>query len=105
MRWRALLILSLIVNLLLAAGWIISSRKHASIQDELASLSPQTNTVTKTAVIVRRQFFSWQEIESQDYAAYIKNLRDIACPEQTIPSVSAPGAADPRALLRWRAAR
>ena len=87
MRWRALLILSLIVNLLLAAGWIISSRKHASIQDELASLSPQTNTVTKTAVIVRRQFFSWQEIESQDYAAYIKNLREIGCPEQTIRDI------------------
>ena len=87
MRWRLLLIISLIVNLLLAAGWIVSSRKHPSTQDDLASLATQTNTVTKTAVIVRRTFFSWQEIESQDYAAYIKNLREIGCPEQTIRDI------------------
>lgn len=87
MRWRLLLIISLIVNLLLAAGWIVSSRKHASIQYDLASLATKTNTVTKTAVIVRRTFFSWQEIESQDYAAYIKNLREIGCPEQTIRDI------------------
>ncbi len=87
MRWRAFLILSLIVNLLLAAGWIISSRKQANHPDDPASLATKTNTVTKTAVIVRRQFFSWQEIESQDYAAYIKNLREIGCPEQTIRDI------------------
>jgi hypothetical protein len=84
MRWRALLILSLIVNLLLAAGWLFLPRKQASANDDVASLNTKTNTITKTAVIVRRQFFSWQEIESQDYAAYIKNLREIGCPEQTI---------------------
>ena len=38
-------------------------------------------------MIVRRSFFSWQEIESQDYAAYIKNLREIGCPEQTIHDI------------------
>ena len=87
MRWRALLILSLIANLLLAAGWMWSSRKHASRLDVAAAFETRTNTVTKTAVIVRRQFFSWQEIESQDYAAYIKNLREIGCPEQTIRDI------------------
>ncbi len=87
MRWRVLLILSLIANLLLASGWMWSSRKHARHLDDAASFTTKTNTITKTAVIVRRQFFSWQEIESQDYAAYIKNLREIGCPEQTIRDI------------------
>ena len=87
MRWRALLILSLIANLLLAAGWMWSSRKHSIRLDDAAAFETKTNTITKTAVIVRRQFFSWQEIESQDYAAYIKNLREIGCPEQTIRDI------------------
>jgi LysM repeat protein len=41
----------------------------------------------KTAVVVRRQFFSWQEVESNDYPTYIKNLREINCPEQTIRDI------------------
>ena len=88
MRWRLLFIISLIANLLLTAGLIWSSRKSATSPDIAASLATATNKpITKTAVIVRRTFFSWQEIESQDYAAYIKNLREIGCPEQTIRDI------------------
>jgi LysM repeat protein len=36
---------------------------------------------------VRRQFFSWRELESRDYPVYIANLRDIGCPEQTIRDI------------------
>ncbi len=36
---------------------------------------------------MRRQFFSWHELESDDYPTYIANLRDIACPEQTIRDI------------------
>lgn len=40
-----------------------------------------------TNLIVRRQPFSWRDIESPDYAAYASNLRDIGCPEQTIRDI------------------
>ena len=87
MRWRVILIISLVANLLLALGWLSASRKAAIASAIATSHTSTTNTVTKTAVIVRRSFFSWQEIESQDYAAYIKNLREIGCPEQTIHDI------------------
>jgi hypothetical protein len=41
----------------------------------------------KTNLVVRRQFFSWQELEASDYPTYIANLRDIGCPEQTIRDI------------------
>jgi hypothetical protein len=41
----------------------------------------------KTNVVVRRQFFSWSEVESSDYPTYIANLRSINCPEQTIRDI------------------
>ncbi|MCS7337485.1 MAG: LysM peptidoglycan-binding domain-containing protein, partial [Verrucomicrobiae bacterium] len=45
-----------------------------------------TNQI-KTNVVVRRQFFSWREIESPDYPTYIANLREIGCPESTIRDI------------------
>lgn len=36
---------------------------------------------------VRKQFFSWREVESADYPAYIANLRGIGCPEQTVRDI------------------
>ena len=42
---------------------------------------------TKTNLVVRRQLFSWQEIESADYPTYVANLRQIGCPEQTIRDI------------------
>jgi hypothetical protein len=49
---------------------------------------PETTTpLIKTNVLVGRQFFTWRELESDDYATYIQNLRDIACPEQTIRDI------------------
>ena len=88
MRWRVLLGLSLVANLLLAAGWIWSGR-HADAHLTRADILPETNQTpkVKTAVVVRRQFFSWQEVESSDYPTYIKNLREINCPEQTIRDI------------------
>jgi hypothetical protein len=36
---------------------------------------------------VRRQGFTWNEVESADFATYIKNLRNIGCPEHTIRDI------------------
>lgn len=88
MRWRVFLGLSVMANLILALGWFAARR---TAQSHAAAALAATNSVTvtngKTAVIVRRQFFSWQELESQDYPTYIKNLREIGCPEQTIRDI------------------
>ena len=88
MRSRAILILLLISNLVLAVGWFwtagISARRFS-----LAGIVPEGETapLVKTNVLVRKQFFTWQEVESDDYPTYIANLRDIGCPEQTIRDI------------------
>lgn len=88
MRWRALAIGSLGVNLALAAGWLVArSRWATNSAAELAQAAQSAQTAGRTNVVVRRQFFSWREVESPDYPTYIANLRDIGCPEQTIRDI------------------
>ncbi len=83
MRWRALFLISLIANVVLAAAWISRGRQSAT-----AELVSETSApLVKTNVIVRRQFFSWTQVESPDYKTYIENLRGIDCPEQTIRDI------------------
>jgi len=89
MRWRVLAFVSLGVNLVLAAIWLDYSNLSRNARGELAlnGSGQTTNMVGRTNVFLRRQFFSWQEIESPDYQVYIANLRDIGCPEQTIRDI------------------
>jgi LysM repeat protein len=88
MRQRVILIVSVGLNVALAAA-VIASLRHrgpASILDTDAAQSAATNA-GPPRVVVRRQFFSWQELESDKYPDYIKNLREIDCPEQTIRDI------------------
>ena len=88
MRWRVLFWSSLVANLVLVAAWVLSARNARTELTRAAILPDATNApIVKTAVIVRRQFFSWSELESDDYPTYIKNLHDISCPEQTIRDI------------------
>src|SRR5437773_10781467 len=88
MRWRVLALVSVGVNLALAAAVVLSTRhfyqnraRPSSAQESLgAGPSPPK-------LLVRRQFFSWRDVESTDYPTYIANLRDIGCPEQTIRDI------------------
>lgn len=90
--------ISLIANLILAFEWFRSGpATSASVGDSDGITNSITSTNVRTAVIVRRQFFSWQELESRDYPTYIKNLHDIGCPEQTIRDIII---ADVTAILR-----
>jgi LysM repeat protein len=85
MRWRVLFFISLGANVVLAVAWMAThrpSRRHEAASE--GALSPG---VTRTNVLVRRQFFTWNELESADYPTYITNLRDIGCPEQTIRDI------------------
>lgn len=89
MRWRALAFGSLSVNLLLAAGWLIARNQWTakSAAAAAADAAKAGSGTTRTNVVVRRQFFSWREVESTDYPTYIANLHDIGCPEQTIRDI------------------
>jgi len=86
MRWRVLFFLSLGVNLALGVAWFVSAR-HPGSAPATAEAPDTTPGVIRTNVVVRRQFFSWREVESADYPTYIANLRDIGCPEQTIRDI------------------
>jgi hypothetical protein len=85
MRWRVLFLVSLAVNCALAA-WILWPRPEPIQNAALRSVQPAAPLV-KTNVVLRRQFFSWDQVESPDYATYVANLRAIGCPEQTIRDI------------------
>jgi len=90
MRWRVILIVSLLLNLLLAAGWFGAARQWQSRYSRSAIVPPDTNApavLVKTNVFVAKRFFGWSEVESDDYQTYITNLRGIGCPEQTIRDI------------------
>jgi hypothetical protein len=90
MRWRAIFFVSALVNVAFAAAWYFSSSRPwpgARSNDDLIVESSFTTNLIRTNVVVRRQFFSWHEVESPDYPTYIANLRDIDCPEQTIRDI------------------
>jgi LysM repeat protein len=87
MRWRALALVSLGVNFVLAA-LLVSIPRSVPQQPEASLAGGQAFAgQSRTNVPFRRLLFSWQEIESQDYPTYIANLRQIGCPEQTIRDI------------------
>jgi LysM repeat protein len=86
MRWRGLALISVGANLVLAALWLVWPRSpgkapHPSGGEQVSASMGRTN------IVFRKQFFSWEEVESPDYPTYIANLRAIACPEQTIRDI------------------
>src|SRR5215831_1795406 len=87
MRWRVFFAISLVANLALASLWYAAARHATASRDRLARSIATSNATVKTNVVVRRQFFSWSQVESDDYPTYIANLREIGCPEQTIRDI------------------
>jgi hypothetical protein len=49
--------------------------------------APYLGPIQRTNVVVRRENFTWAEISSTNYIEFIKNLRAIGCPEQTIADI------------------
>src|SRR5437588_1389425 len=88
MRWRTFALALLGVNIALAAVWMITAHRPAGSR---AGVSPGQGEAGaesgKPRMVLRRQFFSWREVESADYPTYIANLRSIGCPEQTIRDI------------------
>jgi LysM repeat protein len=101
MRWRTLAFVSLGVNLVLAAVWLNYARHSSGPGAGNAGAGESAFATPRTKILLHRQFFSWQELESGDYPTYIANLRSIGCPEQTIRDIII---ADVDALYAWKRA-
>jgi hypothetical protein len=90
MRGRVVLWLSLVLNIVLTAMILelprLTPEPAAGIQPHSAALEEGPHRY-RTNVVVRRQNFVWNQIESEDYRTYIANLRAIGCPEATIRDI------------------
>jgi len=86
MRWRVIALVSLGVNVALAAAWLCYAPGRVARIGAVAIDQSSTNQL-RSNIVLRRQLFSWRDVESPDYATYIANLRDIGCPEQTIRDI------------------
>jgi hypothetical protein len=89
MRGRVLLWVSLGLNIALAVMLLRFSPEVTERNSALAAVPPpmDESRTYKTNVVVRRQNFTWVEIESADFPTYIANLRAIGCPEATIRDI------------------
>ena len=90
MRGRVVLWVSLGLNIALAAV-LLRNFPPVPMENNNAqgakSMVVDSGRLYKTNVVVRRQNFTWEEIESADYSSYIANLRAIGCPEATIRDI------------------
>jgi len=85
MRARFWLIISVSFNLFLAAFLYVALEP---LKEPVVPISPPGNTVVvKTNVVVRSENFTWEQVQSTNFATLIKNLRAIGCPEQTIRDI------------------
>ncbi len=87
MRVRTLLIGSLVLNVLLAVFWWVTWDRRPAPPSPGRAESATESAAVRTNVVVRRQFFSWAELESDNYSTYIANLRSINCPEETVRDI------------------
>ena len=79
------LILSLVANFFLVIFLYIAMEPLGVPPP--AAVSVQNDGTVKTNVVIRRENFTWSEVESTNYDIFIKNLRAIGCPEQTIRDI------------------
>src|SRR5688500_11420120 len=90
MRLPILLSLSVALNLIFISAWFFGVRSF-SVATNVSAVpdidSQKRATRPTTNMVVRRQNFTWQEVESRDYVTYIKNLREIGCPDATIRDI------------------
>jgi hypothetical protein len=89
MRPRVIVPLSIALNIIL--GGMLWSALKFPVQESPQTSPPRARPLLTTngpaKVVVRRQFFNWSEIESDDYPTFIANLRRIGCPELTIRDI------------------
>lgn len=93
MRVRIILLVSLVLNVALAIGLVMwmtvasNSQPRPVPLPNMASVNARPVPILKTNVLIRPQFFTWRNVESQDYAVYVQNLRSLGMPETTIRDI------------------
>ena len=95
MNAKPLLILSVALNLTLAAVVVWSSKAkpdqaapESAVSGQKSKVRPPTSDLRLPAAPARpAQSFDWRLVESEDYKKYIANLRAIGCPEETIRDI------------------
>jgi uncharacterized protein YdcH (DUF465 family)/LysM repeat protein len=92
-RMRSVLIVSLVLNVALAVAlvtWLSSapnSKPRVVRTINAAAVNSNRSPIFKTNILVRPQMFTWQSVESPDYAVYVQNLRALGMPETTIRDI------------------
>jgi hypothetical protein len=92
-RVRIVLLVSLVLNVALAIAlvtWMASADNRPRVMRPInaaAVLSNRVPSILKTNILVRPRAFTWQEVESPDYAIYVENLRSLGMPENTIRDI------------------
>jgi hypothetical protein len=95
MNLRRLLILSLALNLVMAALYFCPRNKDAvptadpipAADSSRVSTAVTTRIETPAITVVSNLPFNWSAIESDDYRRYIANLRAAGCPERTLRDI------------------
>ena len=88
------MLISLVLNVALISAlvtWLSSAPKPslpaARPINPFAALSNQPVRIVKTNILIRPRTFTWQEVETADYAVYVENLRALGMPETTIRDI------------------
>jgi len=85
MRARPWLLASVGLNLFLAVSWWVA---REPLEDAAVVIPAyRTELTVKTNTVIRRENFTWDQLESTNYATLIANLRKVGCPEQTIRDI------------------
>jgi hypothetical protein len=99
MKLSYLIIASLGLNAMLVAGLVHKRMAKVPVAESalpgkavVGEKGPvkagATQTDTKTVVVdVPGEAFSWRRVEAADYHAYVRNLRAIGCPEETVQDI------------------
>ncbi len=94
MRGRTLLLISLVLNVALFSAFVtwLSTTPDAAPRvvrspNPAVIYSNQPVRIVKTNILIRPRTFTWQEVESADYAVYVENLRALGMPETTIRDI------------------
>src|SRR5262249_28988634 len=88
MRRHWITAVSVAINVLLAGVFLYTRPATPPAPMTVdAGTSTSNSDKVKTHVVVRKQFFSWSDVESPDYRIYIARLREVGCPEQTIRDI------------------
>ncbi len=89
-RWLVIwLTVSVVLNVVLFSGWLASVRPAPAPIRPVVRRPIVTNLLRpiRTNVLFQPRLLSWKDIESEDYETYVRNLRGIGCPPQTVHDI------------------